>query len=196
MPALSPMMVSILEGCLRAGATCAVISAAARTVSLVRGDAPIGQGALPAGTFGPLTAELRALGAREGARSKVSVHSPIGPLDLHVEMDPAELRLFFPHDSGQAEAEAAFNALMDQVASLDADRVVCARGQASFHRGAELVAVAPLTTQAAALLVAHGHTFVPKGQQSGGGVLLSTRGKPRMLDVQLSDAGVVFSLQS
>jgi len=196
MPALSPTMISILEGCLRAGATHAAISKSAGSVRLVRGDAPLGEGALPAGAFPLLTSELRALGGRPGARAEITVHSPVGPLQLFVEMEPDELRVFFPRDSGEAAAEAAFSQLMSQATPAGADRVMCVRGRASFFKGQELVAVAPLDDETLALLVAHGRTFVAPGEQTGGGVLLAAGSAPRTLHVALSDTGVAFSLRT
>jgi hypothetical protein len=196
MPALSPAMISILEGCLRAGATCAVISRTAATVRLVRGDAPLGAGDLPADTFAPLTTELRALGGRDGARSEITVHSPVGPLRLSVEIEPDELRVFFPVDSDEAAAEVTFSKLMAQATSLGADRVLCARDQTAFFKGKELVAVAALDHESRALLVAHGRRFVAEGQRTGSGILFSAGGARRTLDVALSDAGVAFSVRS
>src|SRR6202012_5266610 len=128
MPALSAMLISILEGSLRAGATSAIISKTAGTARLVQGSKPLGQGPLPPGMFDPLANELRALGGRDGARSPVSVHSPVGPLQLFVEIDPDELRIFFARDSNEAAAEAAFGQLMARMVALGGDRVLRASG--------------------------------------------------------------------
>ncbi len=196
MPALSQTLVSILDACLRAGATHADLSRTLNVVRIARGDEALGEGALPAGAWDALVAELGALGARADTRSLVTVHSPVGPLELSIEMAPTAIRIALPRDAKEAEGEAEFSALVAQLDSLGADRVECAKGRASFLRGRELVAVAPLAEAAVELLVAHGRAVatIQPGESAGSAVLMATGAAPRVLRVEIVEGGVAFSI--
>jgi hypothetical protein len=193
MPALSPLFISILEGCLRAGATHATITPS--QVQLMRDDAEIGTGDLPSGAYAVVAGELRGMGARDGAQSKVTVHSPVGPLEMSVEIAGDTTVLRFPRDADQAAGEAAFSALVGQAQGLGASGVRCVPQQVAFMRGQEMLAVAALDDATRETLIAYGRTVasIGPGERTGKAVLMSESGQPRMLDVELFDGGVSFS---
>ena len=193
MPALSPLFISILEGCLRAGATHANITPS--QVRLMRADAELGVGDLPSGASAFIAGELRGMGARPGATSKITVHSPVGPLELEVEMAGDTTVLRFPRGGDEAAGEAAFSALVGQAKGLGASGVRCVPQQLAFMRGQEMLAVAALDDATRETLIAYGRTVasIGPGERAGKAVLMSESGQPRMLDVELLDGGVSFS---
>jgi len=193
MPALSPLLISILDGCLRAGATHAKISLL--QVQLMRAETELGVGDLPSGAYTVIAAELQAMGARSGATSAITIHSPVGPLALQVEMGHDATVLRFPRDANEAEGEAAFSALLGRADGFGANGVRCVPQQVAFMRAQEMLAVAPLDDATRDALIAYGRIVasIGPGERAGKAVLMSGSGQPRMLDVELLDGGVSFS---
>jgi hypothetical protein len=193
MPALSPLFISILEACLRAGATHAKISLS--KVQLMRAAEELGVGDLPSGAYAVIAAELQTMGARTGTTSEITVHSPVGPLGLQVEMGRDTTVLRFPRDGNEAEGEATFSALVAQAQGLGADGVRCVPQQLAFMRGQEMLAVAALDDAKLATLIAYGRAVasIGPGERAGKAVLLAQSGTHRILDVTLLDGGISFS---
>lgn len=193
MPALSPLLISILEGCLRGGATHAVASRL--EVRLFRGESVLGDASLSFGQYGGLVAELRGLGGRAGEAAKVTVHSPVGPIALTVEMGSETTTLRFPRDAVEAEGEAFFTALVGQADGLGATRIQCVPEQVAFFRGNELLAVTAVGPAQLEALVVYGRIVggIAPPERRGSAVLMSASGTRRMLAIELLDPGVVFS---
>jgi hypothetical protein len=193
MPALSPLLISVLEGCLRAGATHVNISVS--QVLLMRGETELGVGDLPSGAYAVIAGELEAMGARSGGASAITVHSPVGPLELQVEMGRDATTLRFPRDANEAGGEAAFSALVARAHGLGANGLRCVPQQVAFMRAQEMLAVASLDDATLDALIAYGRSVasIGPGERAGKAVLMSESGQHRTLDVELLDGGISFS---
>lgn len=176
---LSPLLVSILQGALTNAATHVDITPT--LVILWRGDARLGDGDLPAGSFDALLAALRqhAQVAPDATSGRAVFHGPLGPVPIDLVFGDGTARMTFATDPHAVDVEHTINAALGQAASLGADSIVFSATGIGFFDGADLVGVA--TFDAALLPAIIDHTREPAVALGAAGqrLLLTTTIEPR-----------------
>ena len=141
---LSSILVSILQGALANAAT--HVELGSKLVVLWQGDARLGDGDLPAGSFDALVAELRAHAqvAPDATSGRAVFHGPLGPVPVDLAFGADTVRMSFVADPQAAKVEHTVNSALTQAARSGADTIVFAPTGIGFWKGPDLVAVASL----------------------------------------------------
>jgi len=190
---LPPLLVSILEGALKNGATHVDIDRA--EVVLWRGTKRVGVGALPPETFPHFVTILRAIASMpEGASDGHLVfHGPAGPLPADIELTEERLRIVFSSDAEATEARHVIETALSESARVGAHRVVIKADGITFWSGETMIGVATSSASMPALLAqARKLGSIPDDAKEGGAVLFGPEG-PASLRIELTDDAITLT---